>query len=261
MMEDNQNLPEDHTSENQTSLILNSRVSREWSSYFKEFLMLFLAVFCGFLAENYRDNLSDRQKEKQFVRSYIEDLKADTAAIHDNLVFQQNKRNQLDSLTYLLREQKLKGFENELYYYGRLLVRTSRFQSNDRTTSQLKHSGSMRLIRNENVTDSIIAYQNLVEIIGTNIEDERVERRAADPLLAKMFNSFVFDNMLDNKNMINKPTNNPPLRSYDRELHLDLAYRINLIKGSNIILTTRLNLLYDKAKNSIIFLQKEYGLK
>ena len=258
-MEENQNIPLEQPTESR-QLMVASGSKREWTSYIKEFIMLFLAVFTGFLAENYRENLSDQQKEKQFVRSYIEDLKADTTAIHENLVFQKNKRNQLDSLTDLLREQKLKGFENELYYYGRLLVRTNRFQSNDRTISQLKHSGSMRLIRNENVTDRIIAYQKLVEIIQTNIEDERVERRAADPLLARMFNPFVFDNMLDNNNKINKPTNNPHLRSYDHDLHLDLAYRINLIKGSNIILTTRLNLLYDKAKNSIIFFQKEYNL-
>jgi len=69
----------------------------------------------------------------------------------------------------------------------------------------------------------------------------------------------MFDKMLDNKNNINKPTNNPS-RSYDPSLHEDLAYHINLLKGSNIILTTRLNLLLEKAKNTITFLQKQYNL-
>jgi hypothetical protein len=260
-MKDHQNNPEVQPAESQQPLVVASDSKREWISYFKEFLMLFLAVFAGFLAENYRENLSDQQKEKQFIRSYIEDLKVDTAAIHSNLIFQKSKKNQLDSLIYLLRENKIKGHENEMYYYGRLLIRTSRFQSNDRTISQLKNSGSMRLIRNEMVADSIVAYQKLVEIIQTNIEDERVERRAADPILAQIFNPFVFDKMLDSSNLLNKPTDNPPLRSYDPELQQDLAYRINLIKGSNIILTTRLNLLNEKAKNIISFLQKEYHLE
>ena len=260
IMEENHIIPEVKPAENLPSELHFPATKRNWTSYFKEFLMLFLAVFCGFLAENYRDSLSDQQKEKQFIGSYIEDLKVDTAAIRTNLIFQQRKRNQLDSLTYLLREQKIKGYENELYYLGRFLVRTARFQSSDRTISQLKNSGSMRLIRNENAADSIIAYQKLVETILTNIEDERIERRAAEPMLAKIFDPYVFDQMLDDTNKINKPTDNPPLRSYDPSLHQDLAYQIHQLRGSNIILTTRLNLLHQRAKNIIVFLQKEYHL-
>ena len=180
--------------------------------------------------------------------------------INKNLLFQDKRRSQLDSLIYLLGEQKIKGYENELYFLGRTLVRTTRFQSNDRTITQLKYSGSMRLIRNEKAADSIISYQKLVEYIIQNIDDERVERRAIDPLLAKTFNPFIFDKMLANNNEIQKPTDNPPLRSYDISLQQDLAYNINQLKGSNIIISTRLKLLHSKANNIIAFLQKEYHL-
>ncbi len=233
---------------------------RKWTHYFWEFLMLFLAVFCGFLAEYQLEHKIERDREKKFIQTFIEDLKVDTAAINANLLFQKRKRNQLDSLIYLLGEQKIKGHENELYYLGRILVRTSRFQSSDRTITQLKYSGSLRLIRKENAADSIIAYQKLVDYILQNIDDERIERRAADPLLAKIFNPFVLDKMLDEFNNINKPINNPPLRSYDPSLQQDLAFILNQLKGSNIIISTRLKLLYEKAKNTIEFLKKEYRL-
>ena len=141
------------------------------------------------------------------------------------------------------------------------MVRTTRFQSNDRTITQLKYSGSLRLIRNENAADSIISYQKLVDYIFQNQEDERIERRALDPILARMFNPFIFDKMLDEFNNINKPIDNPSLRSYDSGLQMDLAYSINQLKGSNIILKTRLELLNSKAKNIIAFLQKEYHLE
>ena len=223
--------------------------------------MLFLAVFCGFLAEYQLEHKIERDREKKFIQTFIEDLKVDTAAINRNLLFQKRKRNQLDSLIYLLREQKIKGYENELYYLGRILVRSTRFQSNDRTITQLRYSGSLRLIRNENAADSIISYQKLVDYILQNIEDERIERRAADPLLAHIFNPFVFDKMLDEFNNVNKPVDNPPLRSYDPSLQQDLAFIINQIKGSNIIITTRLELLNKKAANIIAFLENEYHLK
>ena len=239
----------------------HSHTSRKkWTHYFWEFLMLFLAVFCGFLAEYQLEHNIEKDREKQFVQSFIEDLETDTAAINKNLLFRKTKRNQLDSLIELLSEQKIKGFENELYYLGRMLVRTSRFQSNDRTITQLKFSGSLRLIRNEDAADSIISYQKLVDIILANQEDDRIERRAADPLLTRMFDPFVFNTMLDEFNNINKPVNDPPLRSYDTSVQQDLAYCINQIKGSNIIIKTRLELLNEKAKNIIEFLKDEYHL-
>ncbi|HUR65775.1 MAG TPA: hypothetical protein VMZ03_05450 [Chitinophagaceae bacterium] len=234
---------------------------KKWMHYLWEFLMLFLAVFCGFLAEYQLEHKIEKDREKKFIQTFIEDLQADTAAIHKNLLFQKRKRDQLDSLTYLLREQKIKGYENELYYLARIMVRTTRFQSSDRTITQLKYSGSLRLIRKENAADSIIAYQKLVDYILQNIDDERIERRAADPLLARIFNPFVFDDMLDEFNNVNKPVTNPPLRSYDTSLQQDLAFIINQLKGSNIIISTRLKLLNEKAMNTIEFLKKEYRLK
>ena len=234
---------------------------KKWTHYFWEFLMLFLAVFCGFLAEYQLEHKIEKDRERQFIQSFIEDLETDTAAISKNLLFRKTKGDQLDSLIDLLSEQKIKGYENELYYLGRLLVRTSRFQSNDRTITQLKFSGSLRLIRNENAADSIVSYQKFVDIILANQEDDRIERRAADPLLARMFNPFVFNKMLDEFNNINKPVNNPSLRSYDTAVQQDLGYCLNLIKGSNIIIKTRLELLNEKAKNIIEFLKKEYHLE
>ena len=240
----------------------HSHTSRKkWTHYFWEILMLFLAVFCGFLAEYQLEHKIERDREKKFIQTFIEDLKIDKAAINKNLLFRKTKGDQIDSLIDLLSEQKIRGYENELYYLGRMLVRTTRFQSNDRTITQLKFSGSMRLIRNENAADSIISYQKLVDIILANQQDDRIERRATDPLLTRMFNPFVFNIMLDDLNNINKPVNNPHLRSYDAAVQQDLAYCINQIKGSNIIIKTRLELLNEKAKGIIEFLKREYHLE
>src|SRR5690349_17420918 len=40
--------------------------------YFFEFLMLFLAVFCGFIAENWREQLREHQREQEFIHSIVE---------------------------------------------------------------------------------------------------------------------------------------------------------------------------------------------
>jgi len=50
---------------------------KNFKNYLWEFLMMFLAVFCGFLAENLREHSVDNQREKQYVHSITEDLNAD----------------------------------------------------------------------------------------------------------------------------------------------------------------------------------------
>ncbi len=57
---------------------------KKWTHYFWEFLMLFLAVFCGFLAENQREHFMESQRAKKFAAALIEDLRGDTAEIHLN---------------------------------------------------------------------------------------------------------------------------------------------------------------------------------
>ncbi len=53
---------------------------KKWTHYLWEFLMLFLAVFCGFLAENWREHIIEKEKGKQYIFSFYEDLKRDTAS-------------------------------------------------------------------------------------------------------------------------------------------------------------------------------------
>src|ERR1700748_3521227 len=54
---------------------------KKWKEYFLEFLMIFLAVTLGFIAENIRENIVNREKEKHYVENIIADLKTDTANI------------------------------------------------------------------------------------------------------------------------------------------------------------------------------------
>ena len=44
---------------------------KKWTHYFWEFLMLFLAVFCGFFAENQREHNIEKQRAKQYAYSFM----------------------------------------------------------------------------------------------------------------------------------------------------------------------------------------------
>src|SRR5436309_1167001 len=40
---------------------------KKWGEYFLEFILLFLAVFLGFVAENIREDAVEKHKEKQYM--------------------------------------------------------------------------------------------------------------------------------------------------------------------------------------------------
>ena len=53
--------------------------------YIWEFLMLFLAVFCGFLAENQLEHMIEHRREKEFMRSLVSDVIEDTTELNKSI--------------------------------------------------------------------------------------------------------------------------------------------------------------------------------
>ena len=54
---------------------------KKWTHYFWEFLMLFLAVFCGFLAENQREHIVEKLRAKEYAKSLLSDMRLDTGEL------------------------------------------------------------------------------------------------------------------------------------------------------------------------------------
>ncbi|TAL44322.1 MAG: hypothetical protein EPN92_08995, partial [Chitinophagaceae bacterium] len=128
---------------------------KNWKSYFWEFLMLFLAVFCGFLAENYRETVVNKEKAHHYIQNMVADLKEDTADVNFAIYYQQLWVNHLDSGLQIPID-RLKDLNTQDSFYYHFLPFYSWIQTfiqNDNTITQLK-TGGFNLIRNEKVVDS-----------------------------------------------------------------------------------------------------------
>src|SRR6478752_2985373 len=79
---------------------------KNWKTYFWEFLMLFLAVFCGFLAENIREHTIEKKRANELAQSMLEDLKKDTAALHTAITFSYKKLGACDSNLNMLHRPR-----------------------------------------------------------------------------------------------------------------------------------------------------------
>src|SRR5688500_3722718 len=54
---------------------------KKWTHYFWEFLMLFLAVFAGFMAENQREHFIEHKRAKTYASNLYSELLKDSAAL------------------------------------------------------------------------------------------------------------------------------------------------------------------------------------
>ena len=132
---------------------------KKWTHYFWEFLMLFLAVFCGFLAENQREHMIENKRENKFMTSLIYDLRQDTAELNTSVNQVSYSRTLQDSVLLFLNSYIPGDFLNLRFNYL-IAWSLNRFSVvfNDVTAMQLKNAGNLRLIRNQETIRKISQY-------------------------------------------------------------------------------------------------------
>jgi hypothetical protein len=232
---------------------------KTWKEYFWEFLMLFLAVFCGFLAEYQLEHVIENQREKKYIVSYIDDLKSDKAYIANYTKVKSEKIRDFDSLIYYLNSPDPNQYGQRIYFFARQLTRRLSFFHSDGTIKQLKNSGGFRLIRNKQAIDSIMAYDKFVENILLTQDIQTSEIADVRQMTGKLLDPTILETMVHDAS-IQPPSGNPRLRTTNRDFILDFIYMVHQLKGSDILNTSRLKELDKKANRIIIFLEKEYNL-
>ena len=236
---------------------------KKWTEYLLEFFMLFLAVFLGFVAENIREHVVEKDREKQFIQSLVNDITADTSRIRV-IINERTKREQkLDSLSYLMNNDSSATNTNRIYFYSTTASRTLsfRFVPNDGTMQQLKNSGALRLIRNHIVVDSIAKYDVSVRNIlkQSELEENIIEDyRLAS---AQIFDALVFDRMVDANNNVQMLTEKPALLPYQNRDLYSWNYKMYGMKSLNKANRRDARLLLQQAVNLLNTLKEEYHLE
>jgi hypothetical protein len=232
---------------------------KNWKSYFWEFLMLFLAVFCGFLAEYQLEHKIERDREKQYIQSLMNDLKADINNIDsvqkENLLIKQRG----DSLFLLLTLPDYSKSTNSIYYNSRTFSTSVFFTLTDGTIKQLNNSGGLRLIKKKNVVDSLQVYQNIYSSISKLQDLRETQKQSYRDVMCKVFDVGVFETMVSG-NKIQRPDGNPVLFSQNKELINELLMRAHFVKRNNAAVVNILEELKNKSLNLQKIITKEYHL-
>src|SRR5215470_1017604 len=162
---------------------------KKWFHYLWEFLMLFLAVFCGFLAENFREHSIEKERENTYMKSLVEDLKADSVNIGNRILVRLEKSKTYDSIRQSVFQKKYVTNGADLYYWVRIYSRNTILYLTDGTLQQLKNAGGMRLIHKQQVVDSLLAYETNFKGISFAQEVEMGMLAEYRDLVSKIFDA------------------------------------------------------------------------
>lgn len=250
---------------------------KKWTHYFWEFLMLFLAVFCGFLAEYQLEHKIERDRAKELAKSFYEELRSDSA----NVVLKSaNRIRQEDALKYLIKYFKDSSLTDVSktfainFLYGINFRSPSLFEPRTVVLEQLKNSGALRYFKNNElqklIGDLSVAIHNINDRQGL---EGSIRLEYINPIMIRHFD-FDFQSQLtqDGKILIfdavvDYEKNNEmipfQLKALDK---LDRLYAINILNNYcfNALNSTRtLHFKNYSELNARLLrlLRKEYHLK
>ena len=160
---------------------------KKWTHYFWEFLMLFLAVFCGFLAEYQLEHKIERDREKEFAQTLYTELLDDSMAVANKLARRLEKESDMEYLSSYFRDSSLLNLSKNVYpayTISLYLINSYSFEPKDGILSQLRNSGSLRYFKS-------IALQKLLGDISVNINDVRIRNEQEYQYFANPIKPFM----------------------------------------------------------------------
>ena len=240
---------------------------KKWTHYLWEFLMLFLAVFCGFLAENQREHIVENQREIKYAASLLEDLKKDTADLSSDIPFWKKYLNTIDTLRTEIQKPANQRNDLLLYKCARFMRFYNNFAYHDRTIVQLKNSGNFRLIKNIRLSDSLIDYDAHIRSV---LHDQEMQSNAIwqnlNFLQDKLFNSAFYKfYQYDNPGSLDSAAQHDPemikIRKSKEEVLFEYFNRLEYYHQINKYRNFSNEYLLSIATNLIQMIKKEYHLK
>ncbi len=233
---------------------------KKWKEYLFQFLMLFLAVFCGFLAEYQLEHKIEGDREKVYIKNLYEDLKSDTILYLNFAKINAEFSNSVDTLITLMKSPDRNSRLSKIYFLARTITINPSFLSfNQRTFLQMKNSGQLRLIRNQQVADSISSYYYSLDVM--QLQNESIVNRISDymRIMGELFDAEILFKIW--KEIKEPPSQNLKLLTTDPVMINKYLTATQYFYGTRNTLKILGFERFEKAKALIELIKKEYHLK
>ncbi len=196
----------------------HSHHPKKWKEYITEFLMLFLAVSMGFIAENLREKHIENERSEELMQAFIMDVKENQKQL-DSLI-KNNKRISYyyDTLAFI------HGFSKKPINLKVLAVNMDlwmyRFQNKKTIFEQMKSTGALRYIQDKEILNAVLRYEenaSMVELRSMGSETDQYNnefRPAIAKVLPISFFKYMSEDELKDKKKIDTVMHPGRLKNY-----------------------------------------------
>ena len=143
---------------------------KKWTHYIWEFIMLFLAVFSGFLAEYQLEHKIEKERAEKFLQSMLLDVRTNIANL-DSLMKQDRViiSNHDELVNWLIKDSATIDRAAFAKSMGAIWIRN--FLVRKETYEQMKSSGSLRYIGNIQFLKKMMDYERITNFAQYRNQD------------------------------------------------------------------------------------------
>jgi predicted transcriptional regulator len=251
----------------------NAPHTKKWTAYLLEFLMLFLAVFLGFVAENIREHVVEKRRAKEYAISLLTDMKKDVTELDQSIGHDSLTALMVDSLVHFIAKVNIQSNSGQFYYLYRMASALYITDWNKATINQLINSGSLRYFTNAELVNKLNTYNTLASTLSSiqqTISNSRdrtftYSDQIFIPEYLLLYTQFSAEDILaQKKSAIIDSLKNlyPPLQSNDPALINSLGNSLLASRANRSrLLTTLYPTAREMARYIIALIKKEYHLK
>jgi len=141
---------------------LRKLLEKEWIKYGVETFAVLVGVLGAFALENWRDNLKDRQTEKEYIQNLISDIYRQISIIDEQADFEEIMRTKCEDLISVLNKTP-----DDLDDIGKLATSISRktFVVYNPVFEDLKYSGHLSLLSRTQHKNAVLGFYQLAEYV------------------------------------------------------------------------------------------------
>lgn len=225
---------------------------KNFKEYLLEGLMIFIAVTMGFFAETIREDFTERAREKEYMQEITENLQYDTVRCSLNRQSNIQVLKGLDSLRSELKNAMHGNVNpNALYYFSRYTNNIGIAVFNTSAITELKSSGSLRLVANKKMVNELSDYYER-KISATNVF--KPDAREAISLQNNIFSLVELDDYITAYDTISSSTYDV---KYNFQSILDHQPELTLLSKDPVLLEkyyTQISLLEIQIKRYVFWL-------
>ena len=228
-----------------------------FKEYILEGLMIFVAVMMGFIAENVRENITNREHAKKLTMQLVRDLQTDTSSLNENIAYERAMGKRNDSLFDMLQQPLDKIDKKRLQELVLKAYNLKLFYPSLGAITAIKNELHISQFADSKIAMYITAYEDRAKVLK---ELEDVQKHNLSTYVEDFFKDHFTPLNMRSAFIDEKPIVNADVRNLDQNALTRFSIELSLLQGFNNDLISYDKKLKANAVDLLQYVKKQYNL-